>query len=207
MDREVGVSSKPSKQKLGAATKAAKAAAKKATIAKGVATKKAANGKGVMKGAVTVMLMTAGSVIAANHADAAAIAKAAAEEDFKVQEKAAVMAGANYIAAKANATASFMVARQCEVEARQRAEYEELTKVHYIEERAPCKHGCGAEVWPGEANLWCKSGMYILNADCNPPLRSKTRHENAFKHVRSSVDFLVASANYSLIKQCTHFSL
>ena len=187
------------------AVKAVNVAARKAANTKGVATKK--GGKGVVRGALAGMLMTAGSVIATDHADAAAIAKAAAEEDFKVQEKAAVIAGAIYIAAKANATASFMVARQCEVEARQRAEYDVLTKVHYIEERAPCKHGCGAEVWPGEANLWCKSGMYILNADCNPPLRSKTRHENAFKHVRSSVDFLVASANYSLIKQCTHFSL
>jgi len=70
MDREVGVSSKPSKQKLGAATKAAKAAARKATIAKGVATKKADKGvvwkkadKGVVRAAVTVMLMTAGSVL------------------------------------------------------------------------------------------------------------------------------------------------
>jgi len=45
-----------------------------------------------------------------------------------------------------------------------------FTKVHYIGERTPCKHGCGAEVWPGEANLCCKSGKHILNVDCNPPL-------------------------------------
>ena len=49
MDREVGVSSKPSKQKLGAATKAAKAAARKATIAKGVATKKADKGVSIYR--------------------------------------------------------------------------------------------------------------------------------------------------------------
>ena len=47
---------------------------------------------------------------------------------------------------------------------------QEFLKVHYIGERAPCKHGWGAEVWPGEANLCCKGGKYILNADCNPPL-------------------------------------
>ena len=30
--------------------------------------------------------------------------------------------------------------------------------------------GCGAEAWPGGANLCCKGGKHILNADCNPPL-------------------------------------
>jgi len=80
------------------------------------------------------------------------IAKAAAKqaakdkEDAKAREKAAAKE-----AAKAH-------------------QEQEFLKVHYIGERAPCKHGWGAEVWPGEANLCCKGGKFILNADCNPPL-------------------------------------
>ena len=74
MDEEFPVSQNPasggSSQAKSQATKAAKKAARKATIAKGVATKKA--DKGVVRGAVTVMLMSAGSMLSAKLADAAA---------------------------------------------------------------------------------------------------------------------------------------
>jgi len=54
--------------------------------------------------------------------------------------------------------------------------YDALIKEHYIGKRSPCKHGCGAQVWPGEDNLCCKGGKHILNADCNPPLDDTYLH-------------------------------
>jgi hypothetical protein len=81
-------------------------------------------------------------------------------EDAKAQEKA-----------DANQAAKDMEDDKAREKAAAKAHQEqEFLKVHYIGERAPCKHGCGAEVWPGEANLCCRGGKYILNADCNPPL-------------------------------------
>jgi hypothetical protein len=73
--------------------------------------------------------------------------------------------------ATANQTAKDMEDDKAREKAAAKAHQEqEFLKVHYIGERAPCKHGCGAEVCPGEANLCCRGGKYILNADCNPPL-------------------------------------
>ena len=78
----------------GGGAKAAKKAARNATIAKGVATKKADKGvvwkkadKGVVRAAVTVMLMTAGSVLSDKLADAAAEQVRIAHEEFAVEEQ------------------------------------------------------------------------------------------------------------------------
>ena len=62
---------------------ARKAAARKAANAKGVTTKKA--DKGVVRGAVTVMLMTAGSMLSAKLADAAAEQLRVEHEEFAVE--------------------------------------------------------------------------------------------------------------------------
>ena len=61
------------------------AAARKAANAKGMATKK--GGKGVVRAAVTVMLMTAGSVLSDKLADAAAEQVRIAHEEFAVEEQ------------------------------------------------------------------------------------------------------------------------
>ena len=172
------------------AVMAVNAAARKAANAKGVATKK--GGKGVVRGALTVMLMTAGSMLSAKLADAAAEQLRVEHEEFAVEEQRIGKAieadeGAyrpriqvpraqqrkdNGIAkAVANQAAKDMEDAKAGEKAAAKAHQEqEFLKVHYIGERAPCKHGCGAEVWPGEANLCCRGGKYILNADCNPPL-------------------------------------
>jgi hypothetical protein len=148
-------------------SKAAKKAARKATIAKGVATKKA--DKGVVRGAVTVMLMTAGSMLSAKLADAAAEQLRVEHEEFAVEEQRIGKA----IEADEGAYRPRIQERNAkaiEKAAEKKAKEQEFLNVHYIGQRAPCKHGCGAEVWPGEANLCCRGGKYILNADCNPPL-------------------------------------
>jgi len=146
---------------------ARKAAARKAANAKGVTTKKA--DKGVVRGAVTVMLMTAGSMLSAKLADAAAEQLRVEHEEFAVEEQRIGKA----IEADEGAYRPRIQERNAkaiEKASEKKAKEQEFLKVHYIGERAPCKHGCGAEVWPGEANLCCRGGKYILNADCNPPL-------------------------------------
>ena len=67
------------------AVMAVNAAARKAANAKGVATKK--GGKGVVRGALTVMLMTAGSMLSAKLADAAAEQLRVEHEEFAVEEQ------------------------------------------------------------------------------------------------------------------------
>ena len=149
------------------AVMAVNAAARKAANAKGVATKK--GGKGVVRGALAVMLMTAGCVNAAKHEDAAAEQLRVEHEEFAVEEQRIIKA----IEADEGAYRPRIQERNAkaiEKAAEKKAKEQEFLKVHYIGERAPCKHGCGAEVWPGEANLCCRGGKYILNADCNPPL-------------------------------------
>ena len=146
---------------------ARKAAARKAANAKGVTTKKA--DKGVVRGAVTVMLMTAGSMLSAKLADAAAEQLRVEHEEFAVEEQRIGKA----IEADEGAYRPRIQERNAkaiEKAAEKKAKEQEFLNVHYIGQRAPCKHGCGAEVWPGEANLCCRGGKYILNADCNPPL-------------------------------------
>jgi len=150
-----------------AARKAAKAAARKAANPKSVATKKA--DKGVVRGAVTVMLIAAGSVLSDKQAVAAAEQLRVEHEEFAVEEQRIGKA----IEADEGAYCPRIQERNAkaiEKAAEKKAKEQEFLNVHYIGERAPCKHGCGAEVWPGEANLCCKGGKYILNADCNPPL-------------------------------------
>jgi len=150
-----------------AARKAVNAAARKAANAKGMATKK--GGKGVVRGAVTVMLMTAGSMLSAKLADAAAEQLRVEHEEFAVEEQRIGKA----IEADEGAYRPRIQERNAkaiEKAAEKKAKEQEFLNVHYIGQRAPCKHGCGAEVWPGEANLCCRGGKYILNADCNPPL-------------------------------------
>jgi len=149
------------------AVKAVNAAARKAANAKGVATKK--GGKGVVRCALTVMLMTAGCVNAAKQADAAAEQLRVEHEEFVVEEQRIGKA----IEADEGAYRPRIQERNAkaiEKAAEKKAKEQEFLNVHYIGQRAPCKHGCGAEVWPGEANLCCRGGKYILNADCNPPL-------------------------------------
>ena len=149
------------------AVKAVNAAARKAANAKGVATKK--GGKGVVRGALAVMLMTAGCVNAAKQADAAAEQLRVEHEEFVVEEQRIGKA----IEADEGAYRPRIQERNAkaiEKAAEKKAKEQGFLNVHYIGQRAPCKHGCGAEVWPGEANLCCRGGKYILNADCNPPL-------------------------------------
>ena len=189
MDREV----RTPKSWLGTAgevgrkSKAAKKAARKATIAKGVATKKA--DKGVVHREDKFLSHTERNkrqpcgtmqrhepsanpgvvllLIGAAHGALEDAAKAAALED------AAKAAGHDALEDAAEVEVSRARRREEKriAKAQEKAHQEqEFLKVHYIGERAPCKHGCGAEVWPGEANLCCRGGKYILNADCNPPL-------------------------------------
>ena len=74
------------------------------------------------------------------------------------------------------ARASKKAAKKAGKEAADKDKYDALIKEHYIGKRSPCKHGCGAQVWPGEDNLCCKGGKHILNADCNPPLDDTYLH-------------------------------
>ena len=41
---------------------------------------------------------------------------------------------------------------------------------YYIGARAPCPHGCGALVFPGEGTFCCRNGEQILGAAYNPPI-------------------------------------
>jgi len=140
------------------AVMAVNAAARKAANAKGVATKK--GGKGVVRCALTVMLMTAGCVNAAKQADAAAEQLRVEHEEFVVEEQRIGKA----IEADEGAYRPRIQERNAkaiEKAAEKKAKEQEFLNVHYIGQRAPCKHGCGAEVWPGEANLCCRGGKYI----------------------------------------------
>jgi len=147
MDREVGKEKNWRQQRdageVGRKSKAAKKAARKATIAKGVATKKA--DKGVVRGAVTVMLMTAGSMLSAKLADAAAEQLRVEHEEFAVEEQRIGKA----IEADEGAYRPRIQERNAkaiEKAAEKKAKEQEFLNVHYIGQRAPCKHGCGAEV-------------------------------------------------------------
>ena len=129
---------------------AVNAAARKAAIAKGVATKKADKGvvwkkadKGVVRAAVTVMLMTAGSVLSDKLADAAAEQVRIAHEEFAVEEQRIGKA----IEADEGAYRPRIQERNAkaiEKAAEKKAKEQEFLNVHYIGQRAPCKHGCGA---------------------------------------------------------------
>lgn len=41
---------------------------------------------------------------------------------------------------------------------------------HYIGARAPCVHGCGALLWPGEGTICCRAGDHVLGPNYNPPI-------------------------------------
>jgi len=125
------------------AVMAVNAAARKAANAKGMATKK--GGKGVVRGAVTVMLMTAGSMLSAKLADAAAEQLRVEHEEFAVEEQRIGKA----IEADEGAYRPRIQERNAkaiEKAAEKKAKEQEFLNVHYIGQRAPCKHGCGAEV-------------------------------------------------------------
>ena len=102
--------------------------------------------------------------------DAGRVVKAAevAERVAKAAEEAERVA----MAAVENAAEEAEALRQQQ----DKDKYDALIKEHYIGKRSPCKHGCGAQVWPGEDNLCCKGGKHILNADCNPPLDDTYLH-------------------------------
>ena len=41
---------------------------------------------------------------------------------------------------------------------------------HYIGALAPCVHGCGALLWPGEGTICCRAGDHVLGPTYNPPI-------------------------------------
>ena len=135
------------------AVMAVNAAARKAANAKGMATKK--GGKGVVRGALTVMLMTAGCVNAAKHEDAAAEQLRVEHEEFAVEEQRIGKA----IEADEGAYRPRIQERNAkaiEKAAEKKAKEQEFLKVHSLGSARPASTAAARRCGPGRQT--CAAG-------------------------------------------------